>query len=365
MASTTSIQQLLDIPYDLSDPCSPAHPQRTLDLYYSSILHALSVPDEFPSGQLSSAKATLILFVHGGAWRSGDKSEHALAGPPWALHRGLRRRTRGSLWPYRTIDSPLLCNTPRTQRISPPLSHSSSLALTNPSEIGVRGNMDRRTFRRSTYSLFTRPFPSYPFPPIPGDPASRNGHNRPRRNIQPRCPPHLLSIALLPHIHHPSIRAPFPSLPLFARIISGRQPHALRPPLDGGGGAEQLCFALLHSPTDSLVDPTAKPTHHDPRPLPLRIVRFTRTALDSSARDPQGALFPPDLDPRARSEWRGIPGFLRWPGGRDLGPDERWWEARGLQRVIRELERVQGEHDEMLGSEELARWIGDVIWARV
>ncbi|KZT57013.1 alpha/beta-hydrolase [Calocera cornea HHB12733] len=60
-----SLHELLDVQYDAGAGGS-AHPQRRLDLFV-------------PSSGLADAPTpapALLVFVHGGAWRAGDKSEH-------------------------------------------------------------------------------------------------------------------------------------------------------------------------------------------------------------------------------------------------------------------------------------------------
>lgn len=66
------MDEYLDIPYVASQPQSPF---QTFDIY---------VPKERETGSL----CPLICFVHGGAWRSGDKSDHATFARRLALSTG-------------------------------------------------------------------------------------------------------------------------------------------------------------------------------------------------------------------------------------------------------------------------------------
>ncbi|KZO95795.1 alpha/beta-hydrolase [Calocera viscosa TUFC12733] len=57
-----SLHELLDVQYDASANAGGSHPQRRLDLFVPATLEGAPA---------------LLVYVHGGAWRAGDKSEHA------------------------------------------------------------------------------------------------------------------------------------------------------------------------------------------------------------------------------------------------------------------------------------------------
>jgi len=56
-----SLHELLDVPYD--GEAESSHPQRRLDLFVPVVSEGQEAP-------------ALLVFVHGGAWRAGDKSQH-------------------------------------------------------------------------------------------------------------------------------------------------------------------------------------------------------------------------------------------------------------------------------------------------
>jgi acetyl esterase/lipase len=71
-----SLREIKDVPYCSTD--LRIDPLRTLDLYIPEALFDL--PDDSQSKQ----NIVLVVFVHGGAWRTGDKSDHAGLARRWA-----------------------------------------------------------------------------------------------------------------------------------------------------------------------------------------------------------------------------------------------------------------------------------------
>lgn len=71
-----SVRKIKDVPYCSTD--LGIDPLRTLDLY---IPEALFDPLDNPQPE---RKVVLVVFAHGGAWRTGDKSDHASLARRWA-----------------------------------------------------------------------------------------------------------------------------------------------------------------------------------------------------------------------------------------------------------------------------------------
>ena len=72
----SSIHEIKDVPYCLTD--SSVDSLRTLDLYIPEALI-----DSRDDGSQSERQIILVVFVHGGAWRTGDKSNHMNLARRW------------------------------------------------------------------------------------------------------------------------------------------------------------------------------------------------------------------------------------------------------------------------------------------
>ena len=69
-----SIREINDVPYSTAD--TGIDPLKTLDLYVPEAL--------FNPRTRSKSRVVLLVFVHGGAWRTGDKSKHVGTARRWA-----------------------------------------------------------------------------------------------------------------------------------------------------------------------------------------------------------------------------------------------------------------------------------------
>lgn len=71
-----TLREIKDVPYYSPDSSAVIDPLRTLDLYFS-LGDSSAAPSE-------SVDAILIVFLHGGAWRAGDKKVHMDLARRWA-----------------------------------------------------------------------------------------------------------------------------------------------------------------------------------------------------------------------------------------------------------------------------------------
>lgn len=81
----TNFTKIADIPYDVNDDDGAPDPLRSLDLYIpnSLSLNPSSSTASSPEQERPAREVVLLVYVHGGAWRSEDKSDHAALGAHW------------------------------------------------------------------------------------------------------------------------------------------------------------------------------------------------------------------------------------------------------------------------------------------
>jgi len=81
--SLTGVREIKDVPYCSESTDVGIDPFRTLDLYIPEALFD-HCNDNMDDDTQSKPKVILVLFVHGGAWRTGDKSAHVHLARSWA-----------------------------------------------------------------------------------------------------------------------------------------------------------------------------------------------------------------------------------------------------------------------------------------
>lgn len=350
-----SLREVKDIPYyhrDDSDD-GPIDPLRTLDLYY------LDDSDAGAKIARSPSESILVVFVHGGAWRAGDKSRHTSLAQRWALSQPASPKVVVAVPNYRL--SPKIKHPVHTRDIhdavrflldsqsgspgSERIGRGSPIPLFQYSAVWIVGHSAGAHIAASLVlgSAGTTPSLHPITPSTPSVPDSASSTTPSESSILQRITgiigiEGIYDIDTLLDSFPSDFYREFVEQAFGARSSSIREPRPYDDvnatlyilPQSRSRDADHLRWVIVHSKDDELVD----------SPQAERMVAHLRELYDG--------LAAADVGTDAGSEDEDVPE-----------------KGKRRQSVVAEYNRVSGRHDELLESEELAQFVGDVIMGRL